>query len=166
MSSATERVTVFATLSLILLLGASRAAAAQSAPNAELALDRRGDWAPVESIEFGTLDLDTTQVVSLGDGVYQVRTRWSFARPQRDPGGESYGTSIALRAVDCHGQRMAVLAFAELQGEHTVSSVDRPLFAATWESVDEDSAAGRLVHETCRLSARRVRIAERSPGGR
>jgi hypothetical protein len=155
---------LLAAQSLALLLF-GRPASAQSARTVQLTLDAGAEWVLVERIDFGTLSLDTARVVPLEEDVYQVRTRWSFTHPQRDRGGESYDASIAVRAIDCGKQRMAILGFVELQGTRPVESVDRPFFAATWETVGEDTVVGHLARLTCELVRRRDRLAERTSVG-
>ncbi|HET7321609.1 MAG TPA: surface-adhesin E family protein [Longimicrobiaceae bacterium] len=165
MPSRAERGALLAAQSLLLLLLTGRPASAQSARTVQRPLDPSAEWALVERIDFGAIYLDTAQVVPLDDGVYQIRTRWSFSHPQRDPGGESYDSSIALRAIDCSGQRMAILGFVELKGARPVGSMDRPLFAATWEQIDADTVVGHIARATCDLAQNRIRVAERMATG-
>lgn len=116
--------------------------------------DGGSTWVAIDHVEHGDIYLDTASIVALGEDVFQVRTRWQFARVQTDGDGEPYRTSVALRAVDCRAGEMALLAYADRDGARTVDSVQRPLYAATWEAVNPRSPAARIAERTCAIGHR------------
>ncbi len=128
--------------------------------------ERTGAWVAVERTEHGTVYLDTAAVLELGRGVYQVRTRWSFAAPHRDGDGERYRSSVAVRAVDCHTRETALLAYADRDGERTVDTRAQPLFGASWDPVRPGTPVERIAESTCALARRAgARLASQGGGG-
>jgi hypothetical protein len=125
-------------------------AAAQSNEYALQAGD--GAWELVNRVELGAIYVDTDGIVLLKPDVYQVRTMWRFASPQRDHEGEAFRTSVAVRAVDCQAGSMAILAFADQEDDRTVNHATRSLTAAEWVSVSGSSIVGQIARTVCEKS--------------
>lgn len=144
-------------LALLLLAGATPLAG-QTQPVSLAEGD--GAWAVVEQVEQGTVSVDTSAIVLLDDGIFQVRTRWEFSRVQHDAGGASYRSSVAVRAIDCPRGEMALLAFADHDRGRIVGTRAQPLYAAAWDRVNPESISARIAGLVCSVGPRRTRLAQ------
>lgn len=145
-----------AAFSVIVLVAANAApAGAQSAPDLN---ERVGDWVVVDQLDYGTIYIDTAHVEPVDPGVYNVRTRWSFADVQTNPEGDRYRSSVALRAVNCTSQEMAIVAYADLDGERVVKTTEQPMYAVYWFNVSPASILEQIASRTCELGRRGGRL--------
>lgn len=144
-----------------LVICAAAPSTAQSIPSA---LDEQlGDWAVIENTDYGTVSLDTTRVEAHGDNVYHIRTRWNFARPLTSVKGQPYRSSVAVRAINCQSDEMAILAYANLDGERLVHA-ERRLYPANWSTIKPGSSVERIAKRTCELGNRSPRVTVASAG--
>jgi hypothetical protein len=142
---------------------ATQAAAAQD-PAPEL--DQNvGHWVVVDEVEYGTIYLDTAGVEVLMADVYNIRTRWIFADVQTSRDGEEYSSSVAVRVVNCQSQEMAIMAYADLNGEQVVQSAEQPLYAVYWFDVRPSPILEQIAARTCELGRQKVLIAAASHEG-
>lgn len=126
-------------------------------------LDQKvGDWTVVDEVEYGTIYLDTATVEVVDADVYNIRTRWSFADEQTNVDGQQYSSSVAVRAVNCRSQEMAIVAYADLDGERVVKTSEQPLYAAYWFDINPASILEQIAARTCDLGRRVSRIAAAS----
>lgn len=131
-----------------LLIGASPAAAQELRPDVD---DAGSHWETIDQVELGSVELDTSRLVPIAPGVYQVRTRWRFASVQTSPEGYRYETSVAVRGVDCRRRQMAIIAFADRAQGHVVRTEAQPVYAARWDRVNPESIVDRITTRVCEL---------------
>lgn len=136
---------------LALLSQAGSATAQDLRPTLDEAESR---WVTVDRVEMGTVDVDTSRVVALGPEVYQVRTRWRFADMQTSHEGYRYQTSVAVRAIDCRNRQMALIAFADVDGQKVLRTEAQPVYAARWERVNPESVVDRIATRVCEQGRR------------
>lgn len=145
----------------VLTVVSAGSAAAQSAAD----LDQRvGDWSVVDEVEYGTIYLDTATVEVLDADIYNIRTRWSFADEQTNADGQQYSSSVAVRAVNCRSQEMAIVAYADLDGERVVKTSEQPLYAAYWFDINPASILEQIAARTCDLGRKLTRVAAAASG--
>ena len=106
-------------------------------------------WVNVDRVELGAVDLDMSRFVAVAPGVYQVRTRWRFAKPQTSRDGYNYQTSVAVRAIDCRNRQAALIAFADHDGKNVMRTEAQPIYAARWEVVNPESIIDRITSRVC-----------------
>jgi hypothetical protein len=135
---------------LIAMLSLAHLACAPRVARPLESLGDRGGWREVGQAEQGVLYVDTSAVQSIDEGVYRVRTRWRFFRPQREADGATYRASVAVRAVDCRSGRTALLAYVNRDGGRTTHSGAQPLFAAQWDRIHPRSLLERVGRSVCR----------------
>lgn len=137
------------------LISLTPAAAQDLRPDVEL----DGGWLTIDRVELGAVELDTARVVPMAPHVYQVRTRWRFADVQISPEGHQYRSSIAVRGIDCRRRQMAIIAFADHDGNRVVHVEAQPSYAARWDQVAPQSIVGRIAAHVCEREADRSAVA-------
>lgn len=130
--------------------------AAQDAP--QLREDGANEWVVIDRTDYGTILLDTAHVVALEPDVYQVRTHWRFATQQATRGGARYDSSLAERVVNCRSHEVAIVEYADMDGDRVVNSVEQPIYAVHWSAVPPGSLLDRIASRTCELGQRLVRV--------
>jgi hypothetical protein len=129
---------------------------AQSAP--DVRDDGANEWAVIDQTDYGTISLDTAHVVALEPDVYQVRTHWRFAKRQATRGGARYDSSLAERVVNCRSHEVAIVEYADMDGDRIVNSVEQPIYAVHWSTVPPGSLLDRIAARTCELGQRTMRM--------
>ena len=143
-------------IALLPLVGAAGSAAAQDLrPTLEEAGSR---WVTVDRAELGAVDLDMSRFVVLSPDVYQVRTRWRFAKAQTSRDGYRYQTSVAVRAIDCRKRQAALIAFADHDGRDVKHMEAQPVYAARWDVVNPESIIDRIATRVCDQGTRETTV--------
>lgn len=152
---------VFGALAVLCCMAAP--AAAQSAPGSRD--DGADEWVVIDETEYGVISLDTAHVVALEPDVYQVRTHWRFAQRQATRGGDRYDSSVAQRVVNCRSQEVAIVEYADMDGDRVVNSVEQPIYAVHWSTVPAGSLLDRIASRTCELGRQTVLVVRSQAAG-
>lgn len=152
-------------LALLAVAGLFTQTSAVAAQDLRPDMDETGSrWITIDQVEFGSVDLDVSRMVAIAPDVYQVRTRWRFASLQTSPEGYSYGSSVAVRGIDCRRRQMAIIAFADHHGGKVVRTEAQPVYAARWDRVNPESIVDRIATEVCARGRAQNAVATTSGG--
>jgi hypothetical protein len=80
-------------------------------------------WISVGSSETIAFSFDRTRISPLGDGIYRMWLRKTWATPFTDSSGDTYNLSYILQEVDCHQSRVRIVDLTQYLDEKVVYSL-------------------------------------------